>query len=256
MGFVTLELLFVKQQLPAAMNRVRRTSHAPSMQPDDSLRRQVKPKPQDKLLVPFILLTLAARPVDYDHGDNAFGKDALTSNSLGVIGFIIGTAAGQRNIAAGIAAQPSRSMSAGSNVVAKSHSLAIRASCSRPGLATRFSFTRCGPTALNHSNTSSRMHEKDSFLNSIKLQATLTARQLMLIRGGTFHRPEFRSGHLGALSLGVISRKLLTTEMTIRSLREPCTSPRATIHPDDTSALIYCVAPADSILRNLSEASH
>jgi len=64
---------------------------------------QVKPKPQDKLLVPFILLTLAARPLDHDHGDdNAFGKDALASNSLGVIGFIVGTAAGQRNIAAGI----------------------------------------------------------------------------------------------------------------------------------------------------------
>jgi hypothetical protein len=63
---------------------------------------QMKPKPQDKLLVPFILLTLAVRPLDCDHGDNAFGKDALASNSLGVIGFIIGTAAGQRNIAAGI----------------------------------------------------------------------------------------------------------------------------------------------------------
>jgi hypothetical protein len=63
---------------------------------------QVKPKPQDKLIVPFILLTLAARPLDYDHGDNAFGKDALASNSLGLIGFIVGTAAGQRNIAAGI----------------------------------------------------------------------------------------------------------------------------------------------------------
>jgi hypothetical protein len=63
---------------------------------------QVKPKPQDKLVVPFILLTLAARPLDYDHGDNAFGKQAVASNSLGVIGFIVGTAAGQRNIAAGI----------------------------------------------------------------------------------------------------------------------------------------------------------
>jgi hypothetical protein len=63
---------------------------------------QVKPKPQDKLLVPFILLTLAARPLDYDHGDNGFGKSAGASNSLGVIGFIVGTAAGQRNIAAGI----------------------------------------------------------------------------------------------------------------------------------------------------------
>jgi len=63
---------------------------------------QVKPKPQDKLIVPFILLTLAARPLDYDHGDNALGKNAGASNSLGVIGFIIGTAAGQRNLAAGI----------------------------------------------------------------------------------------------------------------------------------------------------------
>jgi hypothetical protein len=63
---------------------------------------QVKPKPQDKLIVPFILLTLAARPLDYDHGDNALGKNAVASNSLGVIGFIVGTAAGQRNLAAGI----------------------------------------------------------------------------------------------------------------------------------------------------------
>jgi hypothetical protein len=63
---------------------------------------QVKPKPQDKLIVPFILLTLAARPLDYDHGENPLGKNALASNSLGVIGFIIGTCAGQRNIAAGI----------------------------------------------------------------------------------------------------------------------------------------------------------
>ncbi len=46
--------------------------------------------------------TLAARPLDYDHGENPFGKSALASNSLGVIGFIVGTAAGQRNLAAGI----------------------------------------------------------------------------------------------------------------------------------------------------------
>ncbi len=63
---------------------------------------QVKPKPQDKLLVPFILLTLATRPLNSDSDDNAFGQNALASNSLGVIGFIIGTAAGQHNIAAGI----------------------------------------------------------------------------------------------------------------------------------------------------------
>jgi hypothetical protein len=64
---------------------------------------QVKPKPQDKLLIPFILLTLAARPLDQDNGDSGgFGKNAVASNSLGIIGFIIGTAAGQPNIAAGI----------------------------------------------------------------------------------------------------------------------------------------------------------
>jgi hypothetical protein len=63
---------------------------------------QVKPKPQDKLLVPFILLTLAARPLDYDHGEDPLGKNALASNSIGVIGFIVGTAAGQRNLAAGL----------------------------------------------------------------------------------------------------------------------------------------------------------
>ncbi len=54
--------------------------------------------------MPFTLLVLAARPLDVDRGDGtsgAFGKDAVASNSLGVIGFIIGTAAGQRNIAAG-----------------------------------------------------------------------------------------------------------------------------------------------------------
>jgi hypothetical protein len=66
---------------------------------------QVKPKPQDKLLVPFALIVLAARPLDVDRGDGAsgaFGKDAVASNSLGLIGFIIGTAAQQRNLAAGI----------------------------------------------------------------------------------------------------------------------------------------------------------
>ena len=44
---------------------------------------QIKPKPQDKLLVPFILLSLAARPLDHDRDDgNGFGKDALASNRL------------------------------------------------------------------------------------------------------------------------------------------------------------------------------
>ena len=58
-------------------------------------------KTQDKLAVPLTLLVLAARPLDSDHGDSAFGKDAAASNSLGLIGFVLGTAGGWRNIAAG-----------------------------------------------------------------------------------------------------------------------------------------------------------
>ncbi len=65
---------------------------------------QVKPKPQDKLAVPLILLALAARPLDQDRGreNHQFGKDAVASNSLGLVAFIIGTAAQRPNIAAGI----------------------------------------------------------------------------------------------------------------------------------------------------------
>lgn len=62
---------------------------------------QVKPKPQDKILVPFLLLALAARPLDEDPG-GGLGRNAVASNSIGILGFIIGTAAGQPNLAAGI----------------------------------------------------------------------------------------------------------------------------------------------------------
>ena len=63
---------------------------------------KVQPKPQDKIVVPLLLLALASRPLDNDGGRHAFRKDALASNSLGVIGFIIGTAARQPNVASGI----------------------------------------------------------------------------------------------------------------------------------------------------------
>ncbi len=62
----------------------------------------VQPKPQSKIAVPLILFALAARPLDRDGGDNAFGKDAVASNSLGVVGFIVGTAGGWANVASGI----------------------------------------------------------------------------------------------------------------------------------------------------------
>ncbi len=63
---------------------------------------QVKPKPQDKVVVPLLLFALASRPLDRDGGDNGFGKNAVASNSLGVAGFLVGTAGGWRNVASGI----------------------------------------------------------------------------------------------------------------------------------------------------------
>lgn len=66
---------------------------------------KVKPKPQDKLLVPLILFSLAARPLDRDGrsgGDGQFGKDAVASNALGLAGFLAGTLARAPNFASGI----------------------------------------------------------------------------------------------------------------------------------------------------------
>ena len=64
---------------------------------------KVKPKAQDKVVVPLILLALASRPLDRDGGgDGQFGKNAVASNALGLVGFLVGTAAQQPNAAAGI----------------------------------------------------------------------------------------------------------------------------------------------------------
>lgn len=68
---------------------------------------QVKPKPQDKVLVPLLLIALAASPLhqDRDDGDRElFRKNAGASNSIGLIGFIVGTATGSANVAAGFGA--------------------------------------------------------------------------------------------------------------------------------------------------------
>ncbi|HEX4652519.1 MAG TPA: hypothetical protein VH250_13540 [Granulicella sp.] len=60
---------------------------------------QVQPKPQDKILVPALLIALASRPFDED---DQLTHSAEASNSIGLVGFIVGTAAGHPNIAAGI----------------------------------------------------------------------------------------------------------------------------------------------------------
>jgi hypothetical protein len=61
---------------------------------------EVKPKPQDNVVVPLILLALARGPL-HRH-QHEFGSDAVASNSIGLIGFIVGTAAQQPFLAAGI----------------------------------------------------------------------------------------------------------------------------------------------------------
>jgi hypothetical protein len=61
---------------------------------------EVKPKPQDKVIVPLILLALSRGPLH--HHQHEFGSDAVASNSIGLIGFIVGTAAQQPFLAAGI----------------------------------------------------------------------------------------------------------------------------------------------------------
>lgn len=64
---------------------------------------KVKPKPQDKLVVPLILTFLATRPLDEDN-DFQGGKNFVGANGFGIAGNIIGWAGGSRNIAAGIGA--------------------------------------------------------------------------------------------------------------------------------------------------------
>jgi hypothetical protein len=63
---------------------------------------EVKPKPQDKLAVPFLLLGLALAPLVPDPGDNdEFVKNGAASNSLGLPGFITGIAVNSMELSAG-----------------------------------------------------------------------------------------------------------------------------------------------------------
>lgn len=63
---------------------------------------EIKQKPKDRFVVPLILIALAARPLHHEHGEHEIGRNAAASNSLGFIGFIVGTVARQANVAAGI----------------------------------------------------------------------------------------------------------------------------------------------------------
>lgn len=68
---------------------------------------QVKPKPQDRIVVPLLLAALAATPLHQEPDDGSLkllGKRSVASNSVGVAGFIAGTASGSANVAAGFGA--------------------------------------------------------------------------------------------------------------------------------------------------------
>jgi hypothetical protein len=64
---------------------------------------KVKPKPQDKLVIPLLLGLLATRPLDEDVEGGA-GRNFVGANGFGLAGNLIGLAGGSSNVAAGIGA--------------------------------------------------------------------------------------------------------------------------------------------------------
>lgn len=62
---------------------------------------KVKPKPQDKIIVPLVLVLLASRPLDEDQARQA-GRNFVGANGFGLVGNIIGLAGGSSKVAASI----------------------------------------------------------------------------------------------------------------------------------------------------------
>jgi hypothetical protein len=105
-----LRFNFSEIKLPGQDTQTVRTSLAGAdssggQQLDMNSEGDVKPKPQDKILIPALLIILASQPFDRGHhgdGDGMGGKDAEASGSLGLLSLIIGTAARQPNFAIGL----------------------------------------------------------------------------------------------------------------------------------------------------------
>jgi hypothetical protein len=62
----------------------------------------IKPKPQNRVLLPLVLTILAGRAFDDD--DSRFVNGAVASNGFGIVGRVVGSFASSRNVAAGIGA--------------------------------------------------------------------------------------------------------------------------------------------------------
>lgn len=60
----------------------------------------VRPKPRSRVIVPLVLSVLAGRAFDED--GSVAGNTAVSSNGFGIVGRVVGVAAGSRNLAAGI----------------------------------------------------------------------------------------------------------------------------------------------------------
>lgn len=65
---------------------------------------EVQPKPKDKILIPALLILLAARPLDNDGGRHVSRKDGSASSGLGLITLIVGVTARQPSFSVGIGA--------------------------------------------------------------------------------------------------------------------------------------------------------
>ncbi len=102
-----LRFNFSEIQLPGKESQQVRTTLAGADAASDgqlnmNAEGEVKPKPQDKILIPALLILMASRPFDNDHGHHLAGKDATASSGIGLITLIVGVAAQQPNFAVGI----------------------------------------------------------------------------------------------------------------------------------------------------------
>ena len=102
-----LRFTFSEIQLPGQESQQVRTTlagadAASSGELNMNAEGEVKPKPQDKILIPALLVLLATRPFDQEHGHHMAGKDAGASSGIGLITLVVGVAAQQPNFAIGV----------------------------------------------------------------------------------------------------------------------------------------------------------